>query len=165
MGPVVPPRPFRAVACTRTLPSVARHLCHQLTHHDRHADQIGAVIERTLVDHAASTLEEFVRALIHALVDAHGDDAEFHLLMTTEVPQGAEGARALEARLRGTFRLAILSRSTERPSPQELDRMLFVLPHMVEALAHGAAHARPARLSISAAKHEAVRAVLAYLRS
>ena len=43
--------------------------------------------------------------------------------------------------------------------------MLFVLPHMVEALAHGAAQRRPPRLSLAAAKEEAVRAVLAYLRA
>jgi hypothetical protein len=39
--------------------------------------------------------------------------------------------------------------------------MLFVLPHMVEALSHGAAYRRPPGLSLDAAKDEAVRAVLA----
>jgi hypothetical protein len=42
---------------------------------------------------------------------------------------------------------------------------LFVLANMVEALAHGADLRRPPRLSLGAAKEEAVRAVLAYLRS
>jgi hypothetical protein len=40
-----------------------------------------------------------------------------------------------------------------------------VLPHLVEALAHGAAYGRLPNLSVTAAKAEAVRAVLAYLRS
>jgi hypothetical protein len=42
---------------------------------------------------------------------------------------------------------------------------LFVVPLMVEALAHGVVLRRPPRLSLTTAKEEAVRAVLAYLRS
>jgi AcrR family transcriptional regulator len=133
--------------------------------HDRHVEQISRVIERTLVEHATSSLEDLVRALVEALVDAHASDPELHQLLTTEVPHGADGARALEVRLRGTFRLAISSRAQGRQPPHDLERVLFVLPHMVEALSHGAALRRPPRLSPSAAKAEAVRAVLVYLRS
>jgi hypothetical protein len=116
------------------------------------------------VEYANAPLEDFVRALVEALVDAHAADPEFHELMTTAVPHGAEGARSLEVRLRGTFKLAIASRA-RRQAPRDLDRMLFVLPHMVEALSHGAAYRRPQGLSLAAAKEEAVHAVLAYLRS
>jgi AcrR family transcriptional regulator len=133
--------------------------------HDRHVDQISRLIESRLVDHAASSLEEFVRALIGALVDAHATDPEFYELMTTTVPHGAEGGRTLEARLRSTFKLAITSRMSKQRMPRDLDRMLFVLPHMVEALSHGAAYRRPSGLSLSAAKEESVQAVLSYLRS
>jgi AcrR family transcriptional regulator len=133
--------------------------------HDRHADQIGRLIESVLVEHAASSLEVFVRALIEALVDAHGSDPTFHELISTEVPHGADGARSLEARLRGAFRLAISSRARGDMPARDLDRVLFVVPHMVEALSHGAAYRRPPRLSLTAATEEAVRAVLAYLRS
>lgn len=133
--------------------------------HDRHVERISRIIESTLVEHASSPLEDFVRALIEALVDEHGADPELHELMTAAVPHGAEGARALEVRLRGTFKLAIASRAHRHPPPRDLDRMLFVLPHMVEALSHGAAHRRPQGLSLAAAREEAVRAVLAYLRS
>jgi AcrR family transcriptional regulator len=133
--------------------------------HERHAAQIGRVVEGTLVAHAESSFEDFVRALVDALVDAHAEDPELHALLVTAVPAGAEGARALEVRLRSTFRLAITSRARERPPARDLDRMLFVLPHLVEALTHGAAYRRPPRLSLAAAKEEAVRAVLAYVRS
>ncbi len=132
--------------------------------HDRHVEDIRRVIERALVEHASSSLEEFVRALVEALVDAHADDPELHQLMTREVPHGADGARTLEVHLRGVFRLAISARSVERQPVRDLDRLLFVLPHMVEALSHGAAYGRPPRLSLAAAREEAVRAVLAYLR-
>jgi hypothetical protein len=44
------------------------------------------------------------------------------------------------------------------------ERMLFVLPNMVEALVHGVAQ-RPAFISRESAKEEAVRTVLVYLAS
>jgi AcrR family transcriptional regulator len=133
--------------------------------HDRHVEQIGRVIESTLVKHAASPFEALVRALIEALIDAHASDSELHQLMASDVPHGADGARALEVRLRGTFRLVLASRARGGEAPRDLDKMLFVLPHMVEALSHGAAYRRPAGLSRAAAREEAVRAVLAYLRA
>jgi AcrR family transcriptional regulator len=133
--------------------------------HDRHVDEIGRLIEARLVEHAESSLEDLVRALVEALIEAHASDPELHQLLTSEVPHGADGARALEVRLRGVFRLAISSRSREPRAPRDLDRILFVLPHMVEALSHGAALRRPPGLSLAAAKEESVRAVLAYLRS
>jgi hypothetical protein len=117
------------------------------------------------VEYATSSLEEFVRALVEALVAAQAADPEFHELMTTAVPHGAEGARTLEVRLRGTFKLAISSRTQGRPPRRDLDRMLFVLPHMVEALSHGAAYRRPQGLSLAAAKEEAVHVLLTYLRT
>lgn len=132
--------------------------------HDRHVEQIGRLIESTLVQHAAAPLGELVCALVEAMVEAHGVDPELHELLTMEVPHGAGGARAFEARLRGAFSLAISSRAQERHTPADLDRILFVVPLMVEALSHGAALRRPPRLSLAAAKEEAVRAVLAYLR-
>ncbi|HEY0467773.1 MAG TPA: TetR/AcrR family transcriptional regulator [Polyangiaceae bacterium] len=132
--------------------------------HDRHVEDIRRVIERALVEQASSSLAELVRALVEALVDAHAVDPELHQLMTREVPHGADGARALEVHLRNVFRLAISARSPERQPARDLDRLLFVLPHMVEALSHGAAYRRPPRLSLAAAREEAVRAVLAYLR-
>lgn len=133
--------------------------------HDRHVEQIGRVIERTLVDHASSSLEAFVRGLVEALVDAHAADPEFHELMMTTVPHGAEGANALALRLRSTFQLALAARARDRRAPRDVDRALFVLPHMVEALSHGAVYRRPPRVSLAAAKEEAVRAVVAYLRA
>src|ERR1041384_6382838 len=42
--------------------------------HDRHVEQIGRLVERTLVAHAASSLEDLVRALLEALIEAHSPD-------------------------------------------------------------------------------------------
>jgi AcrR family transcriptional regulator len=132
--------------------------------HDRHADAIGQLVEATLVAHAASTFEELVRALVEALVEAHASDPELYELLSTEVPHRG-GARALETRLRNTFRLALHARTKTKRPAHDPERVLFVLPAMVEALAHGAAVRRPPGLSREAATREAVRAVLAYLRA
>lgn len=133
--------------------------------HDRHAAAIGELIERTLAAHAGSPLEDLVRALIGALIDAHAVDPELHEILSSQVPHGEGGARTLEVRLRGALRLAVTSGKTSRLSPRDLERTLFVVPLLVEALAHGAAFKRPAALSLAAAKEEGVRAVMAYLRS
>lgn len=133
--------------------------------HDRHVETIARLIDRTLVEHASASLEVFVRALVVALVDAHAADPQLHQLMAGLVPHGTDGGRALEVRLRATFKLAISARVRPGDPPRDLDKPLFVLPHLVESLAHGAAYGRPANLSINAAKAEAVRAVLAYLRA
>lgn len=133
--------------------------------HDRHVEQMARLIETTLVEHAAAPLDDLVRALVGAMVEAHGSDPELHELLTNEVPHGAGGARAFETRLRGAFRLAICSRAVQQHTRADLDRILFVVPLMVEALSHGVALRRPARLSLAAAKEEAVRAVLAYLHA
>jgi AcrR family transcriptional regulator len=133
--------------------------------HARHVARINTVVERVLVEHKSSSLEEFVKALIEALINAHEVDVELHSVMALTVPGGGEGTRELEVLLRGAFRRALTARFGEDKTPREMDRMLFVLPHIVEALAHGAAYWRPPRLSMAAAKEEAVRAVVAYLRS
>jgi len=133
--------------------------------HNRHVAQVAGLIESTLVQNASAPLRDLVSALVGAMVEAHAADPELHELLATEVPHGTDGARAFETRLRGAFRLAISSRTEERYTPADLDRILFVVPLMVEALSHGAALRRPPRLSVAAAKEEAVRAVLAYLYS
>ena len=133
--------------------------------HARHVDQIGRLVESTLVRHASSSLETSIRAVVEAMVDAHTTDPELYELLHAEVPHRAGGARNFEGRLRGALRLAVASRADELKSPRDIERVLFVLTHMVESLSHAAAIRRPPRLSLVAAKEEAVRAVLAYLRA
>ena len=131
--------------------------------HDHHVGEMARLVERTLVDHAAAPLDELVRALVEALIEAHGSDPELHHALA-DVPNGADGTRSFQARLRNALRLAISARAEVRYAREELDRLLFVLPVMIDALAHGVAHRGPG-LSLTAAKREAVRAVLAYLHA
>jgi AcrR family transcriptional regulator len=129
--------------------------------HHRHVSEVARVVEGALVEHAAAPLEELVRAMIEAMLRAHAKDAELHDLLWDEVPHRAQGGRDIEARVRGAWRLAV----APKLSPgHDVDRVVYMLTHMVQALSH-AILSRPSRISLAAAKEEAVRAVLAYLRA
>ncbi|WLT30106.1 TetR/AcrR family transcriptional regulator [Geothrix sp. PMB-07] len=131
--------------------------------HERHVEGICRLIDHTLRDHAATSLEAFVRALVEALIEAHETDPELHDLLSSEVPHGAQGARTYDLRLRGAFLVVLASESQSRHPPSHWKRKAFVLPHLVEALCHGALRNRPSGLPLKAAKEEAVQVVLSYL--
>ncbi len=133
--------------------------------HQRHIEQIDRLIETTLVENATSSLDGLIPALIEAMVDAHTDEPELYEAMFTEIPHRSEGTRDFSVRLHGAFRLAIASRSKELRPHRDLDKVAFVVTHMVDSLSHGAVLRRPPAFSLAAAKEEATRAVLAYLRS
>lgn len=133
--------------------------------HDRHINQIDRMIQSTLVEHATSSLEELMRAIIERMVEAHATDPELSELLLSEVPHGADGSRGFSVRLHGAFLLAISSRARELKKGRDLDSVVFVVTHMVDALSHGAVLSRPAPLSLQAAKEEVIGAVLAYLRA
>jgi AcrR family transcriptional regulator len=133
--------------------------------HERHIKQIDRMVESKLFEHAESSLDNLIRAMVEAMIDAHEPDPELYELLTTEVPHRAEGTRDFTVRLHGAFRLAISSRAHELKPHRDLDKVVFVVTHMVDSLAHGAVLRRPPRLSLAAAKEEAVRAILAYLRA
>jgi AcrR family transcriptional regulator len=133
--------------------------------HQRHIDQIDRMVQTKLVEHAASSIEELVRAMVEAMVEAHAIDPELYELLMTEVPHRADGTRDFAVRLHGAFLLAISSRAHELKKRRDLDKVVFVVTHMVEALSHGAVLRRPAGMSLKDAKEEVVRAILAYLRA
>ena len=133
--------------------------------HRRHIEQIDALVEAKLVENARSSLDELIGAMVDAMVEAHAADPELYEVLVTEVPHREEGTRDFAVRLHGAFRLAIASRAHELKTTRSIDKVVFVVTHMVESLSHGAVLRRPPGLSLAAAKKEAVRAVLAYLHS
>ena len=133
--------------------------------HQRHIEEIDRLVETKLVENANSSLEELIRAMIEAMIDAHRPDPVLYELMFTEVPHRAQGTRDFAVRLHGAFRLAIAARAHELRKGRDLDKIVFVVTHMVESLSHGAVLRRPPGLSLADAKEEAVRAVLAYLKA
>lgn len=133
--------------------------------HERHIKQIDLLVESKLFEHAESSLDDLIRAMVEAMIGAHAPDPELYELLMTEVPHRAEGTRDFTVRLHGAFRLAISSRAHELKGQRDLDKIVFIVTHMVDSLAHGVVLRRPPRLSLAAAKEEAVRAILAYLRA
>jgi AcrR family transcriptional regulator len=133
--------------------------------HQRHIQQIDRIVETTLVDHAASSLDELIRAMVDAIIDAHTPDPELYELLQTEVPHRADDTQDFAVRLHGAFRLAISSGMPELKKRGDLDKVVFIVTHMVDALCHGAVLRRPPGLSLTDAKAESVRAVLAYLHA
>jgi AcrR family transcriptional regulator len=133
--------------------------------HQRHIEEIDRIVETKLVQHAASSIDELIRALVEAMVDSHATDPELYELLLMEVPHRAGGTRDFSVRLHGAFRLAISSGAPELKKRGDLDKVVFVMTNMVEALSHAAVLRRPPGLSLADAKAEIVRAVLAYLHA
>jgi AcrR family transcriptional regulator len=131
--------------------------------HQRHVDSIDRMIQSKLVEHAASPLKDLVRAMVEGMVEAHETDPELYELLFAQVPHRADGTQEFAVRLHGVFRLAIAARAHEMKKSRDLDKVVFVVTHMVDALSHGAVLRRPPGLSLTEAKEEAVKAVLAYL--
>ena len=136
--------------------------------HQRHVDAVDSMLQARLLQHASSSLAALVRAMVEAMVELHAAEPELHELLPMAVPHRTQGTHDFAVRLHAVFRLAIAARARElkkRRARQNLDKTVFVVTHMVEALSHGAVLRRPPGLSLEEATQEAVRAVLAYLRS
>ncbi len=118
--------------------------------HQRHVDQVSQVLEQTVAQSASGSLEDFSIALLAALIDAHAVDPRLHEIIAEAVPESTTGfRRALQA----TFERVISA--NDQP-------MLLVLPHLIEALVHGATARRPHTVPLEDLKREATRAVRAY---
>jgi AcrR family transcriptional regulator len=129
--------------------------------HDRHVDGVRHVIEQTMTHCTSASLEEFTRELVERLANVHSEDAELHEVVSVAVPGGTNGFKSA---LKATFEQMISPGRQDHHSPEETERMLFILPHMVEALVHGVAHQKQA-ISRERAKGEAIRTVSVYLNS
>jgi AcrR family transcriptional regulator len=133
--------------------------------HQRHVQDIDDLIEAKLVENATAPLGQFVRAIVEAMVDAHTIDPELYDELYKQVPHQTDDTQDFAVRLHKTFRLALASRMKELPPVRDLDTVAFIVSHMVDSLSHGAVLRRPPGLSLTAAKEEAVHAILAYLQS
>ena len=133
--------------------------------HQRHLEQVDRLIQATIVEHAESSLDELVAALIEAMIEAHLSDPELYALMYAEVPHSTGRTQTFAQRLHGAFFLAIAARKRELKPHSAPVKAAFVVANMVDALSHAAALQRPRGLSLANARDEAIRAVLAYLHS
>lgn len=130
--------------------------------HDRHIDDVRQVIEQTTAAFASAPLEDFTRELVQGLVNAHAKGAELHEIVSSAVPESALGFKNA---LHHTFGRVLSLTDQDRYSLDETERMLFVLPRIVESLVHGATYQAPAALSRDGAGSEAIRTILVYVNS
>jgi AcrR family transcriptional regulator len=131
-----------------------------LAMHERHGEESRCIIENTLVMHAAASLRDLLPALLEAMVDAHAREPELHELLSRQNVDQVDGGGGLRLALQGV----ISSRARELAAPRDLERVLFVIPNMMDVLIHGAVLSRPKSWSVDAAKEEAAHAISAYLR-
>ena len=128
--------------------------------HRRHVQESRQLVDQTVVAHAASSLDELLRALTEALIDAHAGEPELHELLGRWFPLRADGSPGL----RGALQQVISSRA-RGVTLRDLDQILFVVPNLVDTLAHEAVLCRPRDLSLASAREEAASAISTYLRS
>src|ERR1700691_4423949 len=57
--------------------------------HQRHIEQIDRLVESKLIENANASLDELIRAMVQAMIDAHTPDPALYELMFTEVPHRA----------------------------------------------------------------------------
>ncbi|MFJ6328649.1 MULTISPECIES: TetR/AcrR family transcriptional regulator [unclassified Rhizobium] len=120
--------------------------------HERHVGDVRNILERNIAAHKSSSFIESVVDLVEELVDLHSAQAELHQLISSSVDEGPEHFRRA---LGAVFEQAIVQRGSE-----SMNRILFVLPSLVEGVVHGVAMSP---LTSREAKGEAVKAILAYL--
>lgn len=120
--------------------------------HERHVGDVRKMLEHNIAAHQSSSFSELVVDLVEVLIDLHSVGAELHQLISASVNEGPEHFRHA---LRAVFEQAIAQRG-----PENMNRILFVLPSLVEGVVHGAALSP---FTNREAKGEAVKATLAYL--
>lgn len=130
--------------------------------HDRHVDEVRQTIEQTMAAYRSARLEEFARELVQGLMNVHAGFAELHEIVSSAVPERALGFRNA---LHHSFGQVLSGANQQRYSLDVTERMLFVLPGMVESLVHGAAHQGRSALSRNGAESEAIRTVAVYVNS
>jgi AcrR family transcriptional regulator len=124
--------------------------------HEQHTQRVQQAIGRALEAHASSSLETLLLALMDGLIDVHSaDPRELHELLAQQ-PPGGPGLR---------LALGNIIASKEPTRGPRRGGTQFVVPSIMDVLVHEAVLSRPSGLSLAAAKAEAARAVVGYLRA
>jgi AcrR family transcriptional regulator len=120
--------------------------------HERHVGETRRILEQNIATHTTSTFSESVVDLVEELVDIHCAESELHQVISTSINEGPE-----------QFRLALratLESSLVRNESKNTNRLLYVLPSLIEGVVHGAILSKS---ELCEAKAEAIKATVAYL--
>lgn len=121
--------------------------------HERHVGDARHILERNVAAHNSSSFSEFAVDLVEELVDLHSVDTGLHQLISASVNENPEHFRRA---LRAAFEKAALAQC----GSENMNRILFVLPNLIEGVVHGVTLSP---FTSREAKGEAVKATLAYL--
>src|SRR5277367_7031862 len=69
--------------------------------HQRHIEEVDRLFARKFMEYAGSPLDELIRALVDAMIEAHTTDSELYELLLTEVPHRKDGSKDFSVRLHG----------------------------------------------------------------
>jgi AcrR family transcriptional regulator len=133
--------------------------------HERHICSVAEVMRKQILDSEGASLERLIENLIDGFVEAHAVDPELSELLQSEVPHRADGTVEFSIRFHEAFCAALAKHKERFASRIDLETSAFILAHMVEALGHAVVLHRPRSLSLTKAKAESCRAILAYLTS
>jgi len=113
---------------------------------DRHAEAMLTLVTEHLSGRVEAPVEEVVRELIRAMIEAHRVEPELHRVFAEQIPMHVfTRMRDMEVRITELLEAALLAR---RGSIRALDPRLaaFILGRAVEAITHAATLDHPERL-------------------
>jgi AcrR family transcriptional regulator len=135
---------------------------------DRHNQDLMQVVRTSLAEVAAQPIEQAVRKLVIAAIEAHRVDPDLHRVLAEQTPRigATENVGALGRETYGLFR-AYLERHSDELRAVDLELAAFVCVTSIEAVTHTAVLHRPEALSkkaVGTLVDEATRLVLRYLQ-
>jgi len=133
--------------------------------HEQHIHQVDQALLRKIDENAGESLDHLIAGLLDGMIEVHTSDFELAVLLDSEVPHRADSAREFSVRLHEPFRKALEPHAEILGGAVRLELRAFLLANMLEALGHAVVLRRPRVLSLRRAKIEAVRAILASLKS
>jgi AcrR family transcriptional regulator len=112
---------------------------------ERHADQIVEIMQRALHDPAKLTLEEGLRAIIHAGTRAHRVHPALHKILNEQVPRVGQLAKAMDThrKIAAVIEDFLRAHAHEMLADHDPAVAAIVIETALEALVHKARHRPP----------------------
>ncbi len=128
--------------------------------HARHFRTMAQQVEEILHATEDGSLDDLLVALVDLVIRQRQEDPEMHRLLATTVPRNAATLGEVE-RLSDAFLTAISMHRDELSEDTALDRLAFVLRHMIVGLANATVLFRPRSLSLEDARTSSLAALRA----
>ncbi|HEY0184756.1 MAG TPA: TetR/AcrR family transcriptional regulator [Rhodopila sp.] len=132
--------------------------------HERHAAQMGQIIEQVLCEAHPRGLRGHIDAIVRALVAAHRLEPALHKVLEKELPffeppkDQSPADNVIFSRIS-----ALLGAHREQISQANLDLATWTVLRIMESLVHAAVIDPPARFGIDAIEQSIVEAIVGYL--